>query len=73
MSGAAAQPRASMSPLQAENVNYLWSQLLFAEWGRLGLRHVMVCPGSRSSALAIAAARTQALHVTVVTDADTVM
>ncbi|MDZ4830949.1 MAG: 2-succinyl-5-enolpyruvyl-6-hydroxy-3-cyclohexene-1-carboxylic-acid synthase [Phycisphaerae bacterium] len=57
-----------MSPFDAENTNYLWAQLLFEEWKRLGLRHAIVCPGSRSSPLSIAAARTAGLHVTVATD-----
>ncbi|MFO0828139.1 MAG: 2-succinyl-5-enolpyruvyl-6-hydroxy-3-cyclohexene-1-carboxylic-acid synthase [Phycisphaerales bacterium] len=57
-----------MSPLEAENVNYLWTQLLFEELRRQGMRRVVVCPGSRSSPLAIAAARTSGLDVTVVID-----
>lgn len=57
-----------MNPLAAENVNYLWAQLLFAEWRRLGVAHVVICPGSRSSPLAVAAARDGELRVTVVLD-----
>jgi 2-succinyl-5-enolpyruvyl-6-hydroxy-3-cyclohexene-1-carboxylate synthase len=57
-----------MSPLDAENANYLWTQLLFAEWRRLGLRRVVVCPGSRSSPLAIAAARTDGLETAIAFD-----
>jgi 2-succinyl-5-enolpyruvyl-6-hydroxy-3-cyclohexene-1-carboxylate synthase len=57
-----------MSPLDAENANYLWTQLLFEEWRRLGLRRVVVCPGSRSSPLAIAAARTEGLETTIAFD-----
>jgi 2-succinyl-5-enolpyruvyl-6-hydroxy-3-cyclohexene-1-carboxylate synthase len=57
-----------MNPLAAENVNYLWAQLLFAEWRRLGVAHVVVCPGSRSSPLAIAAARVPSLRTAVVID-----
>src|SRR5882762_9219746 len=61
-------PGMSASVLEAENVNYLWAGLLFEEWKRQGLRHVIVCPGSRSSPLAIAAARTKELNVVVVAD-----
>ncbi len=57
-----------MNPIEAENVNYLWAQLLCAEWKRHGLQHAIVCPGSRSSPLAIAAARTGGVRITVVTD-----
>ncbi len=61
-------PTVPTSPLVAENVNYLWAQLLFGEWARLGLAEAIVCPGSRSSPLAIAAARTAGLGVVSVTD-----
>lgn len=57
-----------ISPLEAENVNHLWTQLLFEEWRRLGLRRVIVCPGSRSSPLALAAVRTAGLEVHVAFD-----
>lgn len=39
-----------------ENLNVLWASVLFETLYRLGLRTVVVCPGSRSGPLAIAAA-----------------
>jgi 2-succinyl-5-enolpyruvyl-6-hydroxy-3-cyclohexene-1-carboxylate synthase len=50
------------------NLNLLWTSLLFEEWRRQGLRHVVVCPGSRSAPLAVAAASCSALRITVVYD-----
>ncbi len=43
--------------LDFRNVNLLWSSALLATLQRLGLRMAVVCPGSRSAPLAIAAAR----------------
>ncbi|MBU6208465.1 MAG: 2-succinyl-5-enolpyruvyl-6-hydroxy-3-cyclohexene-1-carboxylic-acid synthase [Planctomycetes bacterium] len=39
----------------APNVNALWARLVMAEFVRAGARHVVVCPGSRSTPLALAA------------------
>lgn len=58
-------------PLDAENLNYLWADLLFEEWRRQakGKAIVIICPGSRSSPLAIAAARRgDGMRTRVVTD-----
>jgi len=38
------------------NLNLLWAQLLLEELSRLGLRHVCIAPGSRSTPLTLAAA-----------------
>jgi 2-succinyl-5-enolpyruvyl-6-hydroxy-3-cyclohexene-1-carboxylate synthase len=43
--------------LDFRNVNLLWSSALLATLRRLGLRMAVVCPGSRSAPLAIAAAQ----------------
>lgn len=43
--------------LDFRNVNLLWSSALLATLQRLGLRMAVVCPGSRSAPLAIAAAQ----------------
>ena len=39
----------------APNLNALWARLTMAEFVRSGARHVVVCPGSRSTPLALAA------------------
>jgi 2-succinyl-5-enolpyruvyl-6-hydroxy-3-cyclohexene-1-carboxylate synthase len=39
----------------APNLNALWARLIIAEFTRSGARHVVVCPGSRSTPLALAA------------------
>jgi 2-succinyl-5-enolpyruvyl-6-hydroxy-3-cyclohexene-1-carboxylate synthase len=46
--------------LKSENINYFWADLLLEELARQarGLPLVIICPGSRSSPLAIAATRT---------------
>ncbi|MDZ4753877.1 MAG: 2-succinyl-5-enolpyruvyl-6-hydroxy-3-cyclohexene-1-carboxylic-acid synthase [Phycisphaerae bacterium] len=48
-----------MNSAEAENINYFWAQLLIEELGRHASL-IVVCPGSRSSPLAIAAARAEA-------------
>jgi 2-succinyl-5-enolpyruvyl-6-hydroxy-3-cyclohexene-1-carboxylate synthase len=50
----------------AENLNIAWALALFDELSRAGLREAVICPGSRSAPLAIAAAR--ALRSCVVLD-----
>ncbi len=45
------------------NRNAAFAAALFDELARAGVRHVCVCPGSRSAPLAIAAAQTPALRV----------
>lgn len=49
----------------APNINLLWAGLLLEELRRCGLEHVVVSPGSRSSALTVAAARTPGLKTHV--------
>jgi 2-succinyl-5-enolpyruvyl-6-hydroxy-3-cyclohexene-1-carboxylate synthase len=39
----------------APNLNALWARLVMAEFSRSGARHVVICPGSRSTPLALAA------------------
>lgn len=51
-----------MRPEDAPNFNLLWSALLFEELRRCGLSHVVLSPGSRSSPLCLAAARTAGLQ-----------
>jgi 2-succinyl-5-enolpyruvyl-6-hydroxy-3-cyclohexene-1-carboxylate synthase len=47
----------SLSPLDASNVTYLWTQLLVEELIRNDVRTFVVAPGSRSTPLTVAAAR----------------
>lgn len=54
--------------MNAPNLNYAWSQALFDELVRGGVRHVVVCPGSRSSPLAVTAAETKALRTWSIID-----
>jgi len=51
-----------MTPEHAPNINLLWGHLLFEELRRCGLAQVVISPGSRSSPLCVAAARTPGLH-----------
>jgi len=46
----------STFPLDDRNINLLCASLLIQTWVQLGLREAVVCPGSRSGPLAIAAA-----------------
>jgi 2-succinyl-5-enolpyruvyl-6-hydroxy-3-cyclohexene-1-carboxylate synthase len=50
------------------NLNVLWSRALLEELVRGGVRHAVVCPGSRSSPLALACAHTPGLKVWSVID-----
>jgi len=52
-------------PGGSPTVNTIWASLLLDELWRCGARHVCVSPGSRSSPLAVAAARHEGLHVSV--------
>ncbi|RIK89749.1 MAG: 2-succinyl-5-enolpyruvyl-6-hydroxy-3-cyclohexene-1-carboxylic-acid synthase, partial [Proteobacteria bacterium] len=49
--------------MRAPNANHAWAGAFFEELARSGVRHACVCPGSRSSLLAIAAADTDGLRV----------
>jgi 2-succinyl-5-enolpyruvyl-6-hydroxy-3-cyclohexene-1-carboxylate synthase len=51
-----------------ENLNVLWARAFVEELVRSGVRHAVVCPGSRSSPLAIACARSEGLRVWSVVD-----
>ena len=46
-------------------MNLTWASLMMEELARLGVRHICVAPGSRSSPLAVAAARHPRLHTVV--------
>ena len=50
------------------NLNQLWARVLLEELVRGGVRHAVVCPGSRSSPLALACARTEGLRTWSVID-----
>ncbi|AKF81871.1 2-succinyl-5-enolpyruvyl-6-hydroxy-3-cyclohexene-1-carboxylate synthase [Myxococcus fulvus 124B02] len=50
------------------NLNLLWARALVEELVRGGARHAVVCPGSRSSPLAIACARAEGLRTWSVID-----
>lgn len=47
---------------EAPNINLLWAGLLLEELRRCGVEHVVISPGSRSSPLTVAAARTSGLR-----------
>ncbi|MEY4118631.1 MAG: hypothetical protein RLZZ116_1959 [Planctomycetota bacterium] len=52
----------------APNINMAWTTLAAEECWRLGVRHIVVCPGSRSAPLAVAFARHPKLRVHVAHD-----
>jgi len=54
-----------LAPRPASNANYAFASALFEEFVASGVRHVCVCPGSRSAPLAVSAARSQDLRVWV--------
>ncbi|MHB8877244.1 MAG: 2-succinyl-5-enolpyruvyl-6-hydroxy-3-cyclohexene-1-carboxylic-acid synthase [Myxococcaceae bacterium] len=54
--------------MAAENLNQLWAGALVDELCRGGARHAVVCPGSRSTPLALACARHEALRTWSVVD-----
>lgn len=53
---------------EAPNINMAWTMLAAEECWRLGVRHVVVCPGSRSAPLAVAFARHPHLRVHIAHD-----
>ena len=57
-----------VGPLSMPNRNLVWAALLFEEFRRLGLKHVVVSPGSRSAPLALAAEQASGLRITVAHD-----
>lgn len=52
----------------APNINMAWTMLAAEEFWRLGVRHVVISPGSRSAPLAVAFARHPRLRVHVAHD-----
>jgi len=50
------------------NINALWAALLVEELARVGVLHFAVCPGSRSTPLAVAVARHRAASAVVLHD-----
>ncbi|MFP2925439.1 thiamine pyrophosphate-binding protein, partial [Pyxidicoccus sp. 3LG] len=50
------------------NLNVLWARALLEELARGGVRHAVVCPGSRSSPLALACARAEGVRTWSVID-----
>ena len=58
----------TFDPEQAPNLNALWAGLAFREWSALGVSLVVVCPGSRSAPLALAASTTPELDTVVCHD-----
>ena len=50
------------------NLNQLWARVLVEELCRGGVRHVVLCPGSRSSPLALACAQAEGLRLWSVVD-----
>jgi 2-succinyl-5-enolpyruvyl-6-hydroxy-3-cyclohexene-1-carboxylate synthase len=56
---------APLTPSPAANRNYAFAAALFEEFTASGVRHLCVCPGSRSAPLAVSAARSEDLRVWV--------
>jgi len=52
----------------APNINLAWTMLAAEECFRLGIRHAVICPGSRSAPLAVAFARHGGIKVHVAHD-----
>ena len=52
----------------APNINFAWTMLAAEECFRLGVRHAVICPGSRSAPLALAFARHGGIRVQVAHD-----
>jgi 2-succinyl-5-enolpyruvyl-6-hydroxy-3-cyclohexene-1-carboxylate synthase len=57
-----------MNPFDASNTNSLWCSALVETWGREGLTHAVVCPGSRSTPLTLALVRHPTIQTTPVLD-----
>lgn len=60
--------RPSQSVLDAPNINLLWAALVIEELLRLGVQLFAIAPGSRSTPLAVAAARNPRARTTVCID-----
>jgi 2-succinyl-5-enolpyruvyl-6-hydroxy-3-cyclohexene-1-carboxylate synthase len=52
----------------APNINYLWAELVIEELARCGVTFIAIAPGSRSSPLAVAAARNRKVKSVVHVD-----
>lgn len=57
-----------MNDLAAQNIPFLWSTLFFRELLKMGVRHVIISPGSRSTPLTLAAAAHPHLQKEVILD-----
>lgn len=60
--------KAPAVPLDFRNTNSLWCSVLVETLVRLGARHAVTCPGSRSTPLTMALARHPGIEVTPVLD-----
>lgn len=54
--------------MRREGLNALWSRAMVEEWVRSGLQHAVICPGSRSTPLALALAESKGLRCWSVVD-----
>src|SRR5512145_2382527 len=54
--------------METESVNQLWARALVEELARSGVRHAVVCPGSRSTPIALACAGEPAVRTWSVVD-----
>jgi 2-succinyl-5-enolpyruvyl-6-hydroxy-3-cyclohexene-1-carboxylate synthase len=59
---------AELASTPASNPNYAFAGGLFEAFAAAGVRHVCICPGSRSAPLAVSAARSRELRVWVHVD-----
>ncbi len=57
-----------MKSLDSRNLNSLWCSVWVETWVQEGLRHAVICPGSRSTPLAMALARHPEVRATPVLD-----
>src|SRR5205809_3305978 len=54
--------------IRPENRNILWATILVDELARAGVRHAVICPGSRSTPLAIAFSRADSFKIHTIID-----
>ncbi len=55
-------------PMKEQNINLLWTTLMIEELVRLGCDEFVICPGSRSAPLTVAAARHPKTQTRIVND-----